>query len=66
MAFASYSVRYVCWPLWAWEVELQDGAERRGYALGKAAARWAARECIRNARRSSQALGTEADSGGDR
>lgn len=50
MAFARYSLRLVFWPVWAWEASLPDGSDQHGYALGKSAARWKARNCIRDAR----------------
>jgi hypothetical protein len=61
MPFSSYSMWRVLWPIWAWEAHLRDGSVGRGLAIGKNAARRAARACIRNAVKNA-ALGTEADS----
>jgi hypothetical protein len=50
MPNASYTLRRVIWPLWAWRAKLPDGTRKTGVSLGRSAARRAARKQIRRFR----------------
>jgi hypothetical protein len=50
MANASYIIRRVLGPLWAWEAVYGGTLKARGYGLGKARVRQAARDWLREAR----------------
>lgn len=49
MAHSQYCVSRRFGPLWTWEIVQGPAAPARGVALGKAAARWAARNRVREA-----------------
>lgn len=36
MAFSSFSLRRLIWPVWSWTARLRDGSSKSGLALGKA------------------------------
>jgi hypothetical protein len=48
MPHASYRVHRVAWLFWRWEADHRGRASRRGYALSRLSARWAARSWLRS------------------
>jgi len=48
--YASYNLALLMGLIWRWEVEIDGAPVRRGLALSKDSARWAARNYIRNMR----------------
>jgi hypothetical protein len=52
MSYASYQLRRLAGPIWAWRANYHNEASQIGYAFGRAAARRAARTWLRGKRRS--------------